>query len=72
MQPERKANLLRRLVKLDQSKKAVATCAVYSATNDADRKKAIVTRSKLFSYGTSCFMRLFDDETAPSVNRQSR
>ena len=69
LQPEQKANLWNRLVKLDQSKKAASTCAILTATNDASKKKAVATQSKLLRYGTSCFIQLFDDEPAPSINR---
>lgn len=68
-QPARRAKLWDRLMALDQSKKDTSTCAVYSATNDTDRKKAIATQSMLIRYGTSCFLQLFDAEPAPSVNR---
>ena len=69
MQSEQKANLWRRLVTLDQSKKVASTTAIYSATDNAGKKKAIATQSKLIRYGSSCFIQLFDDEPAPSVNR---
>ena len=46
MQPERKANLWNRLMKLDQSKKAASTCAILTATSDASKKKAVATQSK--------------------------
>jgi len=68
MQPERKANLWYRLIKLDQSKKAASTCAILTATSDASKKNAVATQSKLIRYGTSCFIQLFDDEPAPSVS----
>ena len=60
LQPERKANLWNRLVKLDQSKKAASTCAILTANNDASKKKAVATQSKLLRYGhlalSSCLM----------------
>ena len=46
MQPERKANLWNRLMKLDQSKKAASTWAILTATSDASKKKAVATQSK--------------------------
>jgi len=71
-QPVRKAKLWNRLITLDQSKKDASTRAIYSATNDTERKKAIAAQSMLIRYGTSCFLQLFDAEPAPSVNRSER
>ena len=45
---------------VDQSKKDASTCAVYSATNDTDRKKAIATQSMWNISSVRC---------RPSVNR---
>jgi len=48
MQPERKANLWNRLVKLDQSKKTTSTCAILTATSDARKKKrSLLNQSQL-------------------------
>jgi len=61
-QPAQKANLWNRLMALDQLKKDAATSAVHSATNNAERKKAIALQSVLNKYRTSCFLQLFDTE----------
>ena len=60
--PERKANLRKKLLDIDQEKKEAAACAVASATNDVEKKKAIEAQSMLLRYGTSCYLQLLDDE----------
>lgn len=69
-QPDRRVNLRKRLLTIDQARKVAATSAVVSATNDMQRKKVIEAQTMVMSYGTSCFLQLLDDEPAPSsVNR---
>ena len=67
--PERRTSLVNRLSQIHQMKTEAASHAVSSAVSDGDKKKASKTQSMLFSYGTSCFLQLLDEETAPSENR---
>ena len=53
-------------------KKEAAVQAVCSATSDVERKKAIEAQAMLNRYGTSCFLKLLDDEAAPSEDRTQR
>ena len=67
--PARKANLRKNLLEIDQARKITATHAIFSATNDKERKKAIEAQSMLLQYGTLCFLQLLDDEPAPTEDR---
>lgn len=67
--PDRKVNLRKKLLEIDQAKKVTATHAISLATNDTERKKAIETQSMLLQYGTSCFLQLLDDEPALTEDR---
>jgi len=70
IQSDRRANLRKQLLNIDQARKETAALAVASASTDAQRKKAIKEQTTIMSYGTSCFLLLLDDEPAPpSVNR---
>ena len=70
--PDRRPNLRKKLLALDQRKKEAAVQAVCSATSDVERKKAIEAQAMLNRYGTSCFLQLLDDEAAPSEDRIQR
>ena len=43
------------MLDVDRAKKEAATCAVATASNDAEMMKAIEAQSVLLQYGTSCF-----------------
>ena len=66
---DRRFNLRKRLLDIDQAKKEAAVHAVYSATNDVEKKKAIEAQTMITRYGTSCFLQLLDDEPAPFEDR---
>jgi len=70
IQPDRRANLRKQLLNIDQARKETSALAVASATTDAQRKKSNREQTTIMSYGTSRFLLLLDDEPAPpSVNR---
>jgi len=70
-QPDRRVNLRKRLLTIDQARKEAATLAVASASNDVQRKKAIEAQTMVMGYGTSCVLQLLDDEPALSSENKS-
>jgi len=69
--PDRKENLRKRLLKIEQAKTEAAASAVDSAISTTEKRRANEAQSMILKYGTSCFLQLFDNEPTPisSVNR---
>ena len=70
IQPDRRANLRKQLLSIDQARREAAIHPVVSATNDVQRKTAIESQTMIMRYSTSCFLQLLDDE--PPQSSESR
>ena len=70
--PERKENLRKRLLRIEEIKIEAADHAVHTAVSDSSKRKATEENSMLLKYGTSCFLQLFDNESTPASSVNDR